>query len=173
MTTAHQVEREGLAVGLIASVSVAVFYAAIDQLAARGPLYTVNLLGRAVFRGARDSAILQLPIALDAGAIALYSAAHLLGSLTIGIVVTRLIAAAERHPAQATRMLALIVVGFLVTILVVGRLTVPMRPLLPWWSIVLANTLAVVLAGSYLLARHPGLWGRFFRAGETEGPRDR
>ena len=54
----------------------------------------------------------------------------------------------------------LIVGGFFVTILAVGFLTSSMRPLLPWWSFVVANGLAVVLAGAYLLTRHPGLWRR-------------
>jgi hypothetical protein len=47
-----------------------------------------------------------------------------------------------------------------VTITVIGLLTTPMRPVLPWWSIVVANTLAVLLAGAYLVKRRPGLWRR-------------
>lgn len=35
-----------------------------------------------------------------------------------------------------------------------------MRPVLPWWSIVVANGGASLLAGAYLLHAHPGLWGR-------------
>lgn len=160
MAPALDVRREGVAVGLIASVSVAAFYAAFDLLAARGPLYTVNLLGKAVFRGARDPAILQLPVPADRGAILLYNGLHLALSLAIGLVVTRLIVQAERQPSQARLLLLLIIAGFVVTILAVGYLTTPIRPLLPWWSIVVANSLAVLLAGWYLLRRHPGLPGR-------------
>jgi len=50
--------------------------------------------------------------------------------------------------------------AFVATIVMVGILSAPIRTVLPWWSIVLANTLAVLLAGSYLLYRHPGLWRR-------------
>lgn len=40
--------RQGVQVGLIAFVTVALFYAAFDVLASRGALYSVNQLGRAV-----------------------------------------------------------------------------------------------------------------------------
>jgi hypothetical protein len=161
MTTRVTLPREGLTVGLIAYLSVAAFYALFDLLAIRGAFHTVNLLGRAVFRGLRDPAVLLLPVQLDTGAIFLYNGLHLVLSLLIGIIVTRLVIQAERHPAQAMPVLAFIVAGFVATVLLVGYLTQPMRPVLPWWSIVVANALAVLLAAAYLLHRHPWLWRRF------------
>jgi hypothetical protein len=160
MTPASRILREGLVVGFAAYASVAVFYAAFDLLAARGALYTVNLLGMAVFRGVRDPGILELPVPLDPAAIFWYNAVHLVISLAIGLTVVGLVAQAERHPPQARLVLFLIVAGFVVTILGVGLLTVSMRPVLPWWSIVVANSLAVVVGGSYLLRQHPGIWRR-------------
>lgn len=154
--------REGLAVGLIAYVSVAVFYSAFDLLASRGTLYTVDLLGKAVFQGLRDPSVLQFPTQLDTTAIFWYNGFHLLVSLAIGIIVTSLVDYAERHPPRAYPALFTIVTGFVVTILAVGLLTASMRPVLPWWSIVTANSLAVLLAGSYLLRKRPGLWHRLF-----------
>jgi hypothetical protein len=147
-------------VGLIAYASVAVFYSTFDLLAARGTLYTVDLLGKAVFRGLRDPGILQYPIRPDPTAIFWYNGLHLLVSVTIGLIVTGLIAQAERRPAQAHLVLVTIVAGFVVTILGVGLLTSPLRAVLPWWSIVVANGLATLLAGVYLLQKRPGLWGR-------------
>ena len=152
--------QEGVLVGLVAYASVAAFYAAFDVLAARGPLYTVNLLGRAVFTGERDPSVLQFPMPLDWTSIFWYNALHLVLSLAIGLVVVRLVTEAERAPERARAMLFTIVAGFVVTILAVGILTSPMRPLLPWWSIVLANVVAVVVAGSYLRRTHPGIWDR-------------
>lgn len=160
MVPASRTMREGMVVGLIAYASVAVFYSAFDLLAARGTLYTVDLLGKAVFRGLRDPGILQFPIRPDLTAIFWYNGLHLLISLAIGLIVTRLIEQAERHPAQAQLVLFTIVAGFVLTILGVGLLTSPMRPVLPWWSIVVANGLATLLAGLYLLQKRPGLWGR-------------
>ena len=47
--------------------------------------------------------------------------------------------------------------GGVLTVFAVAYLTEPMRPVLPWWSIVVANALAALLAGSYLLRRRPAL----------------
>jgi len=160
MVPASRTMREGIVVGLIAYASVAVFYSAFDLLAARGTLYTVDLLGKAVFRGLRDPGVLEYPIQPDLTAIFWYNGLHLLISLAIGLIVTSLIEQAERHPARTHLVLFTIVAGFVLTILGVGLLTSPMRPLLPWWSIVAANGLATLLAGLYLLQKRPGLWGR-------------
>ena len=160
MTAVSSRVREGLVVGLIAYIAVAVFYGVFDLLAARGMLYTLDLLGKVVFRGLRDPAVLQLPIQYDASAMIWYNGLHLVTSLIIGMIVTGLVVQAERHPAQASVALVTIVMGFVVTILGVGYLTTAMRPVLPWWSIVVANALAVLFAGWFLLRRHSGLWHR-------------
>jgi len=150
--------REGLIVGLIAYAAVAAFYGAFDVLAARGPLYTVNLLGKVLFRGLRDPAVLQFPLALDSTAIFSYNAFHLVVSLAIGVVVTSLVFLAERRSAHAPLLWAVIVTGFVVTVFAVGFLTAGIRSLLPWWSILVTNALASLAAGLYLVWRH-SLWG--------------
>lgn len=152
--------RDGLVVGLIAYVAVAVFYSAFDFLAARGTLYTVNLLGRTVFRGLRDPTVLQYPVQLDSQAIFLYNGMHLVLSLLIGLVVVRMVGYGERNPSRAGSIAFLIVAGFVSTILAVGTMSQPIRPVLPWWSIAVANSAAVLLAGRYLIKRRPGLLGR-------------
>ena len=152
--------RDGLAVGLIGYVCVAVFYSAFDVLAARGHLYTVDLLGRAVFKGLRDPAILRLPVDRDLGAIVAYNALHLVIALVIGLVVTSLIALAERRPGMASAVLLTLIGGFVVTVVIVSVLTAPMRAVLPTWSIVCANALATLVAGLYLLRRRPRLLNR-------------
>jgi hypothetical protein len=165
MARGSRVTQEGLLVGCVAYASVAVFYAVFDLLAVRGPLYTVNLLGRAVFTGVRDPAVLQFPIPPDLTAIFWYTVLHLVLSLAIGLIVVRLVAHAECHPSQARAVLFTIVAGFVVTILAVGVLTEPMRALLPWWSIVVANASAVVVAGSYLMRAHPGILRKMVTSG--------
>lgn len=158
MRLAPRTLRDGLVVGLIAYAAVAVFYSAFDFLAARGALFTVDMLGKAVFRGLRDPGVLLFPNELDPVAIFWYNLLHLVLSLTLGLVVTAIVDVADRRP-ERTRLvvLALVFLGAL-AIAVVGRLTEPMRPVLPWWSIVVANALAAVTAGVYLLRRRPGLW---------------
>ena len=152
--------RDGIVVGLIGYASVAVFYSAFDFLAARGTLYTVNMLGRAVFRGLRDPAVLEFPVVLDPTAIMLYNALHLALALSIGLIVTGLVAIGERSPASRRGVRFLIAGGFVVTIAAIGFLTTSLRPVLPWWSIVVANALAVLLAGLYFVRARPGIWRR-------------
>jgi hypothetical protein len=169
MVPANRGWREGIVVGLIAYASVAVFYSLFDLLAARGALYTVSMLGRAVFRDLRDPGVLQYPVRPDLTAVFWYNGLHLLVSLAIGLVVVGLIEHAEQRPARARLVLITIVGGFVVTVLGVGLLTAPMRPVLPWWSIVVANGLATLLAAVYLLRRRPGLWRRL--SGSADAPR--
>lgn len=157
MLSAKRTAREALVVGLIAYAAVAVFYTCFDLLAARHPLFTVDLLGKAAFRGLRDPSVLQFPIRIDLTAIVLYDAVHLLAALAIGLVVTLMVDDMERHPARAPLMLMLLVAGGPATVILVGVLTEPLRPLLPWWSIVVANVLAALLGGAYLLTKRPAL----------------
>jgi hypothetical protein len=149
-------------VGLIAYAAVAAFYSLFDLLAARGTFYTVNILGRVVFRGVRDAAVLQAPAPIDGGAVFAYDGVHLVLSLLIGVVVVQLASTGERNSALARPMVLVIVGGFVLTIFAMAVLSTPIRPLLPLWSIVLANSLAVVLAGAWLVSRRPGLVGRLF-----------
>ena len=160
MLTHNRTLRDGLAVGLIAYAAVALFYSGFDFLAARGTLYTVDLLGRAMFRGLRDPSILMFSLDLDPAAILLYNAFHLVMSLGIGLVVTSLIDHAEEHPSHALLVVIMIIAGGVLTVFGVAYLTESMRPVLPWWSIIVANALAALLAASYLGRRHPGLWHR-------------
>ena len=150
--------RHGLIVGLIAYAAVAVFYATLDVLAARSALFTVDMLGKAVFRGLRDPSVLLVPRKLDLIAILLYNAAHLAVALGIGLIATALVAHAHEHPSHWPLILIALVGGGVITVAVVASLTEPMRPVLPWWSIVVANTIAATLAGVYLLLQYPRPW---------------
>ena len=160
MVAGNRTIRDGLIVGLIAYASVALFYSVFDVLAARRVLFTVDLLGRALFNGLRDPAVLMFSIERDAAAILMYNAFHLAVSLVIGLVVTSLVEQAERHPSQALLVLVMILAGGVLTVFGVAYLTEPMRPVLPWWSIVVANAFAALLAALYLRRQRPGLWQR-------------
>ena len=157
MSARRGVLPDGLIVGLIGYASVAVFYSVIDLFASRGLLYSVDLLGKALLFGLRDSSVLQFPVVPDARAVFLYNALHLAAALVIGLVVVSLVKQAEENPSRRGIVLLVMVAGFFVTVAVVGFLTSPLRPLLPYWSIVVANVVAVILAGAYLLRRRSGL----------------
>jgi hypothetical protein len=162
MSTGSRWVRDGVIVGLIAYAAVALFYSGFDLLASRGTLFTVNLLGQGLFRGLRDPSVLQFPVPVDVQVVFWYNVVHLVASLAIGLFVLWLVEQAERSPARAGLMAGFIVTGFAITVAVVGRLTEPMRALLPWWSIVVANGAATAFAAAYLLQMRPGLWRRMF-----------
>lgn len=155
-TNGHSL-RDGLTVGVIAYAAVALFYSAFDLLAARGTLFTVDMLGKAVFRGLRDPSVLQFPSQLDPTSIFWYNGLHLLLSLCIGVIVVGMVSYGERHRSRMLLVLLTIVAGGVVTVFAVGALTQAMRPVLPWWSITIANVLASLLAAAYLLRKHPVL----------------
>ncbi len=158
MTLINRTIRDALVVGIIGFCSVAVFYAIFDLLAARGALYTVDLLGKTLFRGLRDPGILGLPLQVDMSVIFWYSWLHLLISIIVGFVVASLLEQSERQPSQARFIFSIIVAGFVITVVAVGLLTTSIRPMLPWWSIVATNLFAVIMAGAYLLRSRPGIW---------------
>lgn len=158
MASDSRTVRDGVAMGLIAYVGVAVFYTGFDILAVREPLYTVDLLGKVAFRGVRDAAVAGTPFQPDHAAIFLYNGLHLVLSLTLGLGVAWLVGRAERHVEDAYVCLFALVGGFAAIILAAGVITSPVRPLLPYWSIVSANVYASALAALYLLWRRPGVW---------------
>lgn len=147
--------REGCLIGGLAFGLVAAFYLAFDLVSARGALYTVNQLGVVLLRGPGELGAPGGAWPVYPSAILLYSALHLGGSLLIGIVVARLVREAELRPMQAQIALLFIVAGFAGTIALVGILSDPIRDVLPWWSIIVANALAVLGAGYVMIRRHP------------------
>lgn len=146
--------RDGLVVGFIAYGAVALFYAAFDLLAARGPLHSVNVLGLAVFRGLRGP-LPEAPPPIDMAGILLYNGFHLFAAVTIGLVVVGLVRQAELYPARAPVILLLMVGGFTATVFAVGWLSTSIRSVLPWWSILVANTAAAIPAALYLILGRP------------------
>lgn len=165
MRSWRETASDGAVVGFIGYVAVALFYSLFDFLASRGTLYTVDLLGKALFRDLRDPAILNFPVEGDLTTIFLYNALHLTAALAIGLTVMALVKLAEDDPSRGWIVLFILVAGFIVTVVAVGILSAPIRPVLPWWSIVVANAVAVVLAGAYVLRKHPHLWHVFGRPG--------
>jgi hypothetical protein len=156
--------REGLIVGVIGYGAVAVFYTLFDLLAGRGWVFTLDLLGKVLFRGVRDPAVLQLPMQPDLGAMFVYNLLHLAISLAVGLFVAGLVARAERRPRIGYSMLLVLVAGYLITVAAIAVLARDIAPLLPLWSIVIVNTLAAIGGGLFLWHAHPDLWRRVRRA---------
>jgi len=154
MSSREHTVRDGLLVGLIAYGSVILVYTALDLVAARGPLFTVNLLGHAVLAGAAAVGV-DAATPVDVGAVALFSGVHLVLSLAIGVVVLQLIAFAEREQRQALVVVLALVSGFAITVAVVGWWSAPFREQFSWASIILANVVAVLLSVLFIVRRRP------------------
>ncbi len=159
MAKAKGCVREGLTVGVVGYLVVAVFFTVFDLLAGRGIAFTLNLLGKMVFRGVRDPAILQLPIAADTGAMIAYNFLHLFLSLAVGLFVAWLVTRVEKRPGLRYPVLGILIGGYVGTIAVVTMFAGEVSQLLPWWTIVTVNTLAALGGGAILLKAHPGLFG--------------
>lgn len=159
--------REGLTLGLIGFAAVAVFYTVFDILAGQGWFFTLNLMGQVLFRGVRDAAVLQLPMPLDVGAMAGYNFLHLSVSLAVGLFVAWLVDLAEENPRRGYAALAIMLAGYLATVVAVALFARDVAPLLPLWSVVTVNTLAACGGGLYLWSAHPGLWARVRGAGAS------
>lgn len=164
MPLSNRVVRDGLIVGLIGYAAVALFYAGFDLLASRGTLFTVNMLSQSLFTGATDTAALQFGVEPDLSRIFWYNALHLAVSLVIGLIVVYFVEQIELGPWRARVAAFVIASGYVFTIVAIGMLSRDIRPMLPWWSIVTVNTLAVALGGAYLMRRRPGLLGRLAQA---------
>jgi len=149
--------KEGLIIGFIGYASVAVLYAVFDIIAARGFLFTVDILGKALFRNLLDPAVLATPTAMDLEAIFWYNIFHLVTALVIGLIVISFVDLTDREPSQGQFILFTLFLGFVVTVVLVSFLTSPISEFLPWWSVIAANIVSVISASYYLFKKHPGI----------------
>ena len=149
--------RDGLVLGVIGYAAVAIFYAIFDVAAARGALFTVNMLGESLFGGAPDPSRLMFPVEPQFGNVFGYNAVHVLASLLIGFFVMWMLRQASERPSLTRLVQFVIASGYVTTIAVVGILTRTIRPVLPWWSIIAVNSIAMALAAGYLFWRRPRL----------------
>ena len=149
----HEVVREGLIVGLIGAVVVAVWFLIIDLVAGR-IFFTPAALGSVVLGGATDAASVQI----DALNVLGYTALHIAAFLVTGLVAAGIIAYAEdRHPYV---LLGAVLLFVTFETFFIGLLTVVAQwllELIPWWSIAVGNLLAALAMGGYLWRRHPAL----------------
>ncbi len=161
---AHSTVREGLLTGTIGAVILAVWYLASDVLRGR-LLHTPNVLGQVVLQGEPRPSV----GAIDSGAVAGYTALHLIGFLLVGIVLAWAIHAALRHPTWRTGVWIGLVVGLgaVFTFLLMAPPLV--RDAYLRWSVLLGVLVTGIAMLYYLVRRHPDL-RRAVRRVEQPGP---
>ena len=160
----HRVIREGVVAGLIGATVVAVWFFIIDLIAGH-PLFTPQALGQALMTAlpgpSRGEGALQV--------IMLYTVFHYAAFFVLGMIAVGIIHASEREPSVLAGFLILFVafeVGFYLFIMLIQR---SLLGNIAWYQIGVANVLAAVFMGRYLVRAHPEVVGRMDHAlGDTE-----
>jgi hypothetical protein len=145
--------REGLVVGLIGAVAVALWFLLIDVVAGR-ILFTPAALGSILFHGATGLG----DVRLDAVTILAYTGLHVGAFLATGLLAAAIVAYAESGHEYVLLGAVLLFVSF--EAFFIGLLAIVAQWLLaviPWWSIAVGNLIAAAAMGYYLWRRHPAM----------------
>jgi hypothetical protein len=153
----HSTLREGLFIGLIGGLVVAIWYLAVD-LGRGNLLYTPSVLGQ-VFGG--DT----MPVAqVQSQAVVQYSLLHFAVFLLLGVVLVALAHMATRTPSLRMGVWFGLVVSFLFFLGFLYTLYSVTDQRFPWWPALGGSVLGIGTMGLLLWRRHPGLRGTFDRA---------
>ncbi len=162
--TRRQILFEGLVTGIIGYATVAFVLGLLDVASGRPFFYTAALLGQAVFGGFGESgASFVTP-----GAVFTYNGVHLISFLVFGFLVATLVVETELHPAFWYVSFFVLLGAFFLVTLVVSGFGAALGGELPWWRVVLANVVAALAMGTYLLLAHPRLLREVREHGDPE-----
>jgi len=154
-TDTARVYQEGIIAGIVGALTVALWFLAVDVFHGR-PFYTPTVLGTALFgRGVWPGTLEAVPPSLDM--VAMFTWVHVLAFAVIGVVVSRLIAMAERNPTLGFGFVLLFVIleaCFTAAAMIVAA---PVLHALTWPAILVANLLAAATMAGYFWLRHPTL----------------
>jgi len=147
----HSIGNEGLDVGIIGGLAVAVWFLVLDLL--RGhPLQTPSLLGQVVLFG--ESAP---QTGFVFGAFLLYTAFHFLVFALIGMGLVAVVHWSVDNPVVRYALLPIFLAFEVIFYGLLEVLSERTNELFPFWAVVGANTLAALCMGFYLWRRHPAL----------------
>ena len=151
----HPALLRGVVNGLIGAAVVAVWFFVLDV--ARGaPFHTPAALGSALLLGAAGPG----EIVVTFGVIAVYTVVHIAAFVIGGILFVALAEQVERVPAMALLVLltAILLEGLVLATIGVGAQWV--LGTVGWWSVAVANVLAVLAIGWQVWRTHPMLQRR-------------
>jgi hypothetical protein len=160
LDNSHSVMSEGIDVGIIGALAVAIWFLILDTIAGH-PFQTPSLLGQVVLFGDSTPDTSQVVF----GAILVYTAFHFAVFALVGMGLVALVHWGEHEPVVRYAFLPVFLVF---EVLFYGLLEVfseRTKELFPFWAVLVANTLAAVCMGVYLWLRHPD-----FRAACRETP---
>jgi hypothetical protein len=148
--TTRRALKEGVIAGLILYASVAGFFLAVNLAAGHPPFLTAALLGGALFGGLRDPA----QVAMEPGWIVSYNAVHLVVSLVLGLAASLVVALIDTHRMAWYGFFFLFVATFVMSLLLLGVLTVELAGVLRWHSVVTGHLAGGIVTWGYLVWAH-------------------
>ena len=158
----HDLLSEGLMTGILGAVAVAGWFLIIDLIQGR-PLATPSVLGQVILYGRTAPVVTPAEI----GPALAYTLLHIGAFVLFGIGVTQLVHLAMSSPLARFGLMIVAVVFELFFFMLTYMLFAGTLYLFPWWSVLTANTLALLAMGYYLAGRHRSLGRRF--AGQALG----
>ena len=156
MTGEHNLLREGMVAGILGAIAVAVWFL-ITDLAQGRPLSTPSVLGQVILYGSTTPTVSPA----QTGPLVAYTLLHVGLFVLFGIAATQLVHMALSSALARFALMLLAVVFEVFFFTVVYALSEATRNLFPWWSVLAANTLALLSMGYYLARHHPSLRGEY------------
>lgn len=144
---------DGTYTGGAAFIAVAIVYGMLDALAARGPLFTADLMGRVLFQGLRDPGFHMFPHQAELASVLCCAGLQVPVSLAFGVAIAAAVGWGERRSLGHRSIVLLLAAGGASILLAAGLLMDPLATLIPSASILTANGLAAAAATSMLLVR--------------------
>jgi hypothetical protein len=155
----HKTVREGIMAGLIGATVVAVWFFIVD-IAAGEALRTPTLLGQALMEALPGPSRGEGPLLF----VTLYTVFHYGAFIVLGIISAAILHASEGEPSVLAGFLILFVAfqaGIYIFIMLLSR---SLLGVIAWYQIGIANVLAALFVGRYLVHAHPGVLGRLDHA---------
>jgi hypothetical protein len=151
----HPALMRGVVNGLIGAAVVAAWFFVLD-VASGTPFHTPAALGSALLLGAAGPG----EIVVTFGLVAVYTVVHVAAFVIAGVVFVALAEQVERVPAMALLVLltAILLEGLVLATIGVGAQWV--LGTVGWWSVAVANVLAVLAMGWQVWRTHPMLQRR-------------
>ena len=150
LDNSHSTMAEGTDVGIIGGLAVAIWFLILDTIAGH-PFQTPSLLGQVVLFGDSRPDTNQLVF----GAILVYTAFHFAVFALLGMGLVVLVHLAVRDSVVRYAILPVFLVFEVLFYGLLEVLSERTNTLFPFWTVLVANTLAAVSMGTYLWIRHP------------------
>jgi hypothetical protein len=148
----------GIVTGVIGAVVVAVWFFFVDIISG-APLRTPAALASALLIGASGPA----GIVVTFGLVAAYSVVHVVAFAIAGVVFVALAEQLERAPAMGLLVLLTAIVLDSLVLATIGVGAQWVLGSIGWWSVLVANLLAVIAMGWQVWRTHPVLQRRLLK----------